>query len=416
MSPLQPPASGIAACGGVEMTEASNIIIYVPPTLFSIVALAFLCLWRMELMSSWHWSAGAAQTAIGFVLSTFSIHPMFDAFSSGMVFIGAAYCYGSGLLTHFEAPRLQLVRRSLVAIYTPMLAWLVFVEQSLVWQLFLTDAGFALLLGIAVLAVARRASRLIDIALVVASVIVVLDSVLRTAFFTFFTESSNDLGDFASSAYNLAVHVSTITVCMIFPFTALGAIGSAAIQRHRSDAERDHLTGLPNRRGFEQSLERRFGDRIPSGIALLFDIDRFKRVNDTYGHTTGDRAIVMLADVLKQTVGTLGHVARAGGEEFIAYLPEMSESDGMVVATKVRTAFEQSDWANLGMEQAVTVSGGMAAVTDEPHGIERAFRSADEALYMAKASGRNKVVAEGPSVIGKTHMATVPTHRSLQAV
>lgn len=106
----------------------------------------------------------------------------------------------------------------------------------------------------------------------------------------------------------------------------------------------------------------------------------------------------------------------AGGEEFIAYLPGMSESDGMAIATRVRVAFEQSDWAALGMGQAVTVSGGVAAVTDEPHGIERAFRSADEALYMAKASGRNKVVTEGPSVIGKTRTPTLPIHRSLQAV
>ena len=372
---------------------ASNLMVYVPPILFNIVALTFLCLWRARVISSWHWAAGFAQTALGFVLSTFSTHPMFDAFSSGMVFIGAAYCYGSGLLSHFDVPNCRLARRSLIAVYTPVLAYLVFVEQSLVWQLFLTDAAFALLLGIAVVTVALRASRYIDIGLVAASMIVVFDSVLRTVFFTFFTESSNDLGDFANSAYNLAVHVSTITVCMIFPFTALGAIASAAIDSHRSDAEKDHLTTLPNRRGFEKAIERKFGSNTPYGVALIFDIDHFKQVNDTYGHATGDRAIVMLADVLRQTVGTSGYSARAGGEEFIAYLPNASLKAAMTIGNLVRVSFEHGDWASLGIDRAFTVSCGLAAVLEEPQGLHRAFGLADHALYAAKSSGRNKVVS-----------------------
>jgi hypothetical protein len=143
----------------------SNIITYVPPMLFSIVAVAFLLLWRLKVITSWHWSAGFAQTALGFVLSTFSIQPIFDAFSSGMIFIGAAYCYGGGLLSHFGGSQLRALRRCIVAVYTPWLAYYVFVEQSLVRQLFLTDAVFALLLGVAVIAVTRKASRPVDKAL-----------------------------------------------------------------------------------------------------------------------------------------------------------------------------------------------------------------------------------------------------------
>lgn len=393
---------------------ASNLIVYVPPVLFAIVALTFLCLWRTRLISSWHWAAGFAQTALGFVLSTFSTHPMFDAFSSGIVFIGAAYCYGTGLLSHFDAAPRRFTRRSLVAVYTPALAYLVFVEQSLIWQLFLTDAAFALLLGIAVITVTPRASRRIDIGLVAASTIVVLDSVLRTVFFTFFTESSNDFGEFANSAYNLAVHVSTITVCMIFPFTALGAIASAAIDSHRNDAEKDHLTNLPNRRGFEKAIERKFGSNTPYGVALLFDIDHFKQVNDTYGHATGDQAIVMLADVLRQAVGTSGYSARAGGEEFIAYLPNASLKAAMTIGNLVRVSFEHGNWASLGIDRAVTVSCGLAAVLEEPRALHRAFGLADHALYAAKSSGRNKVVSSEHSAkwegTGNRHVVSaIPT-------
>lgn len=366
------------------------IITYVPPTLFSIVAVAFLLLWRLKVITSWHWSAGFAQTALGFVLSTFSIQPMFDAFSSGMIFIGAAYCYGSGLLSHFCGTQLRVLRRWIVALYTPPLAYFVFVEQSLVRQLFLTDAVFALLLGVAVIAVTKNASRPVDKALVGASAVVVLDSVLRTAFFTFFTDSSDNLGDFANSTYNLAVHVSTITVCMIFPFTALGAIASAAIDLHREEAETDPLTKLLNRRGFEKALERDFESEIPSGCALVFDIDHFKHVNDSYGHALGDQVIVVLATILKQQVGRSGYLARVGGEEFIALLPDISENEGERIANLVRATFEAHDWSVIGVAP-VTVSGGMSHLKPGPRRVETAFLEADAALYVAKANGRNRV-------------------------
>jgi diguanylate cyclase (GGDEF)-like protein len=392
----------------------SNIIIYVPPTLFSIVALAFFVLWRLKVIASWHWSAGFAQTAIGFVLSTFSIQPMFDAFSSGMIFIGAAYCYGSGLLTHFGGGRLRSIRLSIVAAYTPVLAYLVFVEQSLVWQLFLTDTVFAMLLGTAVIATGRKASRAVDKALVVASGVVVLDSLLRTVFFTFFTQSSDDLGAFANSAYNLAVHVSTITVCMIFPFTALGAIASAAIEQHRDDAERDHLTGLLNRRGFEKAIERDY-DGGPAGTAMVFDLDHFKRINDTYGHAFGDTVIVALASVLKKTVGTTGYLARVGGEEFMAFIPIRSEQESEAIANLVRVAFASTNWTQIGLDTGITVSGGLSETRDEANCLERAFLRADEALYAAKAGGRDRICRAGRATAsgpGEARSIVLPFERA----
>lgn len=370
----------------------SNIIVYVPPTLFSIVALAFLLLWQLKIISAWQWSAGFAQTAAGFVLSTFSVEPSFDAFSSGLIFIGAAYCYGSGLLTHFGAQRMRRERGLFVVAYTVALAYLVFVKQSLVYQLFLTDAGFAFLLGLAVFMVARRASRPVDIALVAASAVVVLDSVVRTTFFTFFTTSSDNLADFADSAYNLAVHVTTITLCMIFPFTALGAIASAAIERHREDAERDPLTGLLNRRGFDKVVEKSPRSEAVSGAVMVCDIDEFKRINDGYGHAVGDKVIVALADDLERAVGAAGYVARIGGEEFVAFIPAVTLQDASALANMLRISFGGRDWAEVGITNVITVSIGVSEVMFEDRALEHAFLRADGALYSAKSAGRNAVV------------------------
>ncbi|WP_050578966.1 GGDEF domain-containing protein [Sinorhizobium medicae] len=370
----------------------SNLIVYVPPTLFGIVALAFLLLWQLKIISAWQWSAGFAQTAAGFVLSTFSTEPSFDAFNSGLIFIGAAYCYGSGLLIHFGVRRMRMERGLFVAAYTLALAYLVFVQQSLVYQLFLTDAGFAFLLGLAVFMVAGRASRPVDIALVAASAVVVLDSVVRTTYFTFFTTSSDNLSDFADSAYNLAVHITTITVCMIFPFTALGAIASAAIERHREDAERDPLTGLLNRRGFEKVFEKSLPLEAVPGAAMVFDIDHFKRVNDSYGHAVGDKVIVALANDLERIFGAAGYVARVGGEEFVAFIPGVMLQDASSLANMLRISFGGRDWAKLGFTNRITVSIGVSEVTLEERAMEHAFLRADGALYSAKAAGRNAVV------------------------
>ncbi|MDW9928052.1 diguanylate cyclase [Sinorhizobium medicae] len=381
----------------------SSIIVYVPPTLFSIVSLAFLLLWHLKIISDWQWSAGFAQTAAGFVLSTFSIEPSFDAFSSGLIFIGAAYCYGSGLLTHFGAPRMRRGRCLFVVAYTLVLAYVVFVQQSLVYQLFLTDAAFAFLLGTAVLTVARRASRPVDIALVAASAVVVLDSVARTTFFTFFTTSSDSLSDFADSAYNLAVHVTTITVCMFFPFRALGAIASAAIERHREDAERDPLTGLLNRRGFDKVLENRPCTEAVPGAAMVCDIDHFKRINDCYGHSVGDKVIVAIANDFERAVGPAGYVARIGGEEFAAFIPGATLQEASVLANMLRISFGAREWADVGISNGVTVSIGVSDVTFEDRALEYALLRADGALYSAKSAGRNAVVAKAAPTATTPH-------------
>ena len=206
---------------------AGDFLVYVPPALFAVLAGTFLFLWRQGLANSWQWSAGFAQTGMGFALSTFPVEPKFDAFVSGMIFIGAAYCYGSALLVHFGAARWRIGRRLFVIGYSILLMHFVFVLESLRYQLFLTDFGFACLLGFAICTVSRRTSGAMDIALVVTSAIVVLDTLARTFFFTFFRETSDRLADFVGSEYNLAVHVTTITICLSFPLAALTAMAAA---------------------------------------------------------------------------------------------------------------------------------------------------------------------------------------------
>lgn len=373
--------------------DASNFLVYVPPALFAVMAGAFLLLWHLGLANSWQWSAGFAQTGMGFAFSTFPVEPKFDAFASGLIFIGAAYCYASALLVHFGAARWRVGRRIFVAGYCALLVYVVYVLESLRYQLFLTDFGFACLLGFAVCVVIRKAAGTADVVLIVASTVVVLDTLARTFFFTFFRETSDRLADFVGSDYNLAVHITTITICLSFPLAAVTAMASAVIQRHRDAAERDPLTGLFNRRGFEEAV-REARQTVGQGALLACDIDHFKRVNDTYGHAAGDHILVELARKIVDVIGLNGHAARFGGEEFVVFLPGASIEMAFATAEAIRTRFTGSNWYSMGIDQQISASFGVATVDAECVSIDAAIHRADEALYAAKAAGRNQVSVE----------------------
>lgn len=165
------------------------------------------------------------------------------------------------------------------------------------------------------------------------------------------------------------------------------------LEEARGDARRDPLTGLPNRRAFEEA----FAERMQSGEALCLavcDVDRFKRVNDQFGHSVGDRVLRAIADAL--TAACPDHfVGRYGGEEFIILfngldLPAaraMLESARVSVASK-RYRLRESD-APLG---SVTFSGGVTEA--EPGEVQGAvFGRADKLLYAAKDGGRNRIYA-----------------------
>jgi two-component system, cell cycle response regulator len=161
----------------------------------------------------------------------------------------------------------------------------------------------------------------------------------------------------------------------------------------------DALTGLFNRRYFEERLSREFArsSRYRSPLScLMLDIDHFKRVNDTYGHPFGDRVIQVVAAMALKTLRDVDLLARYGGEEFVALLPETGPQDAWRAAERVRRAIETAQWqADTPQGKAevrVTVSLGVATYP-VPHidSTEALLRAADDALYRAKQAGRNQV-------------------------
>jgi two-component system cell cycle response regulator len=159
----------------------------------------------------------------------------------------------------------------------------------------------------------------------------------------------------------------------------------------------DGLTGLFNHRHIHSLLAEEFErvERTHDCMSVaMFDLDRFKSVNDTYGHQAGDRVLVALSDILRESARDIDRLGRYGGEEFMALLPETCIDDAAVFVERVRREVARTHF-DIGREQPLhmTLSAGVATYPHEMiHDVETLVRLADEALYAAKAGGRDRIV------------------------
>ena len=162
----------------------------------------------------------------------------------------------------------------------------------------------------------------------------------------------------------------------------------------------DPLTTLRNRRYLYQELEREFNRARRYGhplAVMMLDIDHFKRVNDTWGHQTGDRVLHLLGEVLKASTRNTDLVGRFGGEEFMVIAPETGFDVVEIVAERIHVNVKQRSMAEGGGIPSVTTSIGVAT-TEHPEAgsTDELVRQADEALYRAKREGRDRVILARP--------------------
>lgn len=167
------------------------------------------------------------------------------------------------------------------------------------------------------------------------------------------------------------------------------------LEHAEKEALLDPLTGLLNRRGLERRVRTHLseGGDLRDGALLLADIDRFKHINDTHGHLFGDKVIRSIAQVLCANIKGRDIAARLGGEEFAAFLPQTSLAGATALAEQIRAGVAAGRIRRKdGDEQVgqVTLSVGVA-VADAGDSLEQLIERADQALYAAKAAGRNRV-------------------------
>ncbi|MNZ83522.1 Response regulator PleD [compost metagenome] len=167
----------------------------------------------------------------------------------------------------------------------------------------------------------------------------------------------------------------------------------ASIEDQRVKALTDPLTGLPNRAGLDERLElemerwQRYGGDL---LLAVLDVDHFKRINDEFGHLAGDKVLKIIATELAKRLRRTDFIARYGGEEFVMLLPSTSLENGQQLLEALRNAIADCPFHFRGKRLAITCSAGLAQFNPGDRS-ETVFERADQALYRAKRSGRNRL-------------------------
>ena len=215
---------------------------------------------------------------------------------------------------------------------------------------------------------------------------------LRTPMLALLPASSGD--SLFSSVWMTVLSSESLLLTISEAFILLAMAKERTELRHRTAAMVDPLTGIANRRSFLQdaalAAKRHIGNPRPVAV-LLIDIDRFKSINDSFGHAVGDRVLAMFAEAARKSMRGSDLIGRFGGDEFAAMLVETNREKAIEVAERIRATFAQMTQDVDGHQVGATVSIGLVHCLERTLDIPELLTQADHALYCAKERGRNRV-------------------------
>jgi diguanylate cyclase (GGDEF)-like protein len=211
------------------------------------------------------------------------------------------------------------------------------------------------------------------------------------------------------SVWMTVVSFEALLFTIAIAFILLAMAKERTEHRHKTAALIDPLTGIANRRAFlqdgEAQLKRLTADPRPTAVMLL-DLDNFKSINDRFGHATGDRVLEIFAEVGNSTIRRADLFGRLGGEEFAAVLHDTTRERALAVAEQIRARFAEAARDVDGRPVIATVSIGVAISHDAVFDLSGLLAQADDALYRAKDSGRNRVeIASLDVILGRAKRA-----------
>lgn len=196
----------------------------------------------------------------------------------------------------------------------------------------------------------------------------------------------------------LASLLVCILLCFSSEFFRFRSFNSLAIinSNRKKLANTDALTNLPNRRFIDAEfmpLAKKDAELFFPLIAVVIDIDFFKKVNDTYGHATGDKILTHIAGCFRSITRETDVISRIGGEEFLLLIPKSTLTTGISITEKIRTLIETSPFIDQDLHINTTISAGVA-IAKSAKDIDKAIENADMLMYQAKRNGRNRVESQ----------------------
>ncbi len=236
---------------------------------------------------------------------------------------------------------------------------------------------------------------------------------LKKGAFDYILKPFEDLGVISDAANRAIANLSGIRrqQYLLTTLSRQNAELGSLNKEFREMAIRDGLTGLFNHRYAKERLDDEFerAKRFGRDLTVLFmDLDHFKCYNDTHGHQAGDEILQILAALMMKSVRESDTLARWGGEEFVVISPETNKEQGCILAEKIRIAVAEHEFPNASQQPLglVSLSIGISSRSDTTENAEKLLRFADDAVYAAKDSGRNRsVFCSGPRQMNRVKSA-----------
>lgn len=375
------------------------------PGILSIFGAAFVCAWLIDQKRSYLLLLAFACALFAFGATSQILGVPSDvglnAIVSGAFYTSAVLAAGEGLLRRSGKEFGLTIDMVILVGFTLLLAYFFYLDRSLITRVYIQNFGYGIILLITALRLSPLAGgRYVDRALFWILLAFALHFFPRTLL-TMGRWTPVDKVEFADSMFWQALQLSLAVLGTGLALAILAAAVADVIDDLRRERDRDSLTGILNRGGFEKymaALSREGGEGSKS--LVLCDIDNFKSINDTHGHDVGDNVLREVGRVLRKSARKRDIVGRLGGEEFAAFLPDTTPQEAYEFAERLRTAIEENRYSTLEGVVRLTASFGVGTLTSKDN-WSTLYKRVDARLYEAKRTGRNRIIAHEFSLPGQ---------------
>ncbi|WP_334176123.1 GGDEF domain-containing protein [Pseudoxanthobacter sp.] len=330
----------------------------------------------------------ASGTALAEIAARFGFPPRLASFLSFACLVVALVLIAEGVSRYFT----RLVRfRTLVAFAAAACAFKVAVLDSVARDSLVHAVGYQLAFAVpaavaAASALAAPGRGLAGLATGGVFAAIAVQFLLK-AHLAMLMTTGTAVQSYAVSRYAFYSQTAGAILSLLMGLSLLAVVGREVLRDHLTRSETDMLSGLPVRRAFFERAEAAAARPAFAGHLVICDLDRFKAINDTFGHSAGDEVIAAFGRLLRAGTGAAGVCGRLGGEEFAVLLPGAGEAAAIAFVQALRSALQRERYRLLPPDYAVTTSFGLCAVGAQ--GIAAAMHEADRALYAAKGGGRD---------------------------
>jgi diguanylate cyclase (GGDEF)-like protein len=389
---------GTKDIGTSSSVAGIRVLTLLGPAIALLFTAAFLGVWSrwrslrylLWLASTFFLFSTAALSQILLIPRDFGL----NAVISCILYTAAVLVFADGLLMRMDLPSDYLLNFAGAFLVIGGVSYFFYVDRNLHARIYILNFGLAALLLRTALKIGRAANTRIDRVLSWTLLVFALQFFPRTILSLGYIGNRRDLAALTQSPFWIWLNFSFIIFTVVLGLMLLAVVVSDIVRTLHQNANTDPLTGLLNRRGFEEFVDRQVLKTRPHVLSLIiFDIDNFKSINDLYGHPGGDVVLTQVASLVQRNIRASDAVARLGGEEFVVLLSNLDRGGVYAFAERLRNEIAHTRFGSDGLSSyTVTASFGVVEFRSGED-LDGAVRRADEMLYTAKRSGKNRTLA-----------------------